>query len=164
MMLCEWCNVQAVCATTTSETLYTQLFLSRSCNSSLQHSIRRRAFLPNPLHEYANSQTRRADDRRVTLTANKWHFSKITIHHLFNHTIWSDGFHCSSATPNNHDSQSGYIQKDASSSNPFSTPPLGREKQKRLQTIESGIALNEAAKRSLEGGNMIIDVENTSPD
>jgi len=64
---------------------------------------------------------------------------------------------------NSNDAQSGYTHKDASARNPFSTPPLGGEKQKRLQTIESGIAPNEAAKLSPEGSNMI-DVENTSPD
>lgn len=57
-------------------------------------------------------------------------------------------------------------QKKHRNPSPFSTPPLGGDKQKRLQTIESGIALNEAA-----GGHDSpnihdrIDVdENTSPD
>lgn len=110
---------------------------------------------------YATSQ-RRADDY---FTANQWSFSKnISISCQPKHLMTSTTSQVASRPrSNNRDAQSGYTHKDASSSNPFSTPPLGGEKQKRLQTIESGIALNEAAKLSPESSNMI-DIESTSPD
>lgn len=53
---------------------------------------------------------------------------------------------------------------DASDSGPISTPLLGGGKQKRLQTIESGIALNEAAGGHSPDRSNRIDVESTSPD
>ena len=64
---------------------------------------------------------------------------------------------------NSHDAHVGYPLKEAyilerAASSPFST------QQKRLQTIESGIALHEAANHSPDSSNIMMDVENTSPD
>eukprot|EP00985_Skeletonema_marinoi_P000528 scaffold202_cov149-Skeletonema_marinoi.AAC.5 len=64
---------------------------------------------------------------------------------------------------NSYDAHLGYPLKKAyrlerAASSPFSA------QQKRLQTIESGIALHEAANHSPDSSNIMMDVENTSPD